>query len=216
MIRPLEGGVSDFQVQDQDQGGAQPAEEFVPRRSDRLKNLSSISSCGPITMRSPSSASIAVLTDSTENRWRKKCVSRQRQTTSARMPGGFSLVNVQWASFATGVSATFVVAIIAVAVIICCWLRAKGKRCSKHRHSQLLSAVTSAIVPGPPSSRSPRGELPEASGSDVSAFEAAITLPAPSENKYIASTLANTVYKYYFCSCLTSASHQATYSSDQH
>ena len=68
--------------------------------------------------------------------------------------GGFSLVNVQWASFATGASAIFVVAIIAVAVIICCWLRAKGQRRSKHRHSQLLSAVTSAIVPGPPSSRS--------------------------------------------------------------
>ena len=41
---------------------------------------------------------------------------------------------------------------------------------SKYRHSQLLSAVTSAIVPGPPSSRS-RSERPESS--DVTTSEAA-------------------------------------------
>ena len=35
MIRPLEGGVSDLQIQVQDQGGAQSAEEFVPLRSER-------------------------------------------------------------------------------------------------------------------------------------------------------------------------------------
>ena len=52
-------------------------------------------------------------------------------------------------SFATGASAIFVVAIIALAVIICCWLRAKGQRRSKHRHRQLLSTIKSAIVPGP-------------------------------------------------------------------
>ena len=92
--------------------------------------------------------------------------------------GGFSLVNVQWASFGTGVSAIFVIAIIALAVIICCWLRAKGQRRSKHRHSQLLSAVTSAIVPDPPSSRSHRPERPETP--EVSAFEAAKWFRTPS------------------------------------
>ena len=75
--------------------------------------------------------------------------------------GGFSLVNVQWASFGTGASAIFVVAIIAVVVIICCWLRAKGHPRSKHRHSQLLSAVTLAIVPGPPSSQSQHSDGPK-------------------------------------------------------
>ena len=90
------------------------------------------------------------------------------------------LVNVQWATFAIRVSAIFVVAVIAVAVIICCWLREKGQRCSKHRPSQLLSAVTSAIVPGPPSSRSQRVERSEASVSDVSAFEAAKWFRTPS------------------------------------
>ena len=69
--------------------------------------------------------------------------------------GGFSLVNVQWASFATGASAIFVVAIIALAVIICCWLRAKGLCRSKHRHRQLLSTISSAIIPGPPQESAP-------------------------------------------------------------
>ena len=95
-----------------------------------------------------------------------------------RNAGDFSLVNVQWASFATGASPIFVVAIIAVTLIICCWLRAKGHCRSKHRHSQLLSAVTSAIVPGPPSSRSQRSKRPESS--DVSAFEAAKWFRTPS------------------------------------
>ena len=72
------------------------------------------------------------------------------------------------------------VAIIAVAVIICCWLRAKGQRRSKHRHSQLLSVVTSAIVLGPPSSRSQGPERPEPPSSDVSAFEAAMWFRTPS------------------------------------
>ena len=64
---------------------------------------------------------------------------------------GFSLVNVQWASFATGALAILVVAIISLAVLVCCWLRAKGQRWSKHGHRQLLSQILSAIVPGPPS-----------------------------------------------------------------
>ena len=73
----------------------------------------------------------------------------------------------------------FVVAIIALAFIICCWLRSKGQRRSRHRHRQLLYAVTSAIVPRPPSSRA-RPERPEAPGSDVSAFEAAKWFRTPS------------------------------------
>ena len=47
MTKPIEGRVSDFQVQDQDQGGAQSAEEFAPRKSERLKNLNSTTKCAP-------------------------------------------------------------------------------------------------------------------------------------------------------------------------
>ena len=61
------------------------------------------------------------------------------------------ILHAQWASFATGASAIFVVAIISLTVLICCWLRAKGMRRSKHRHRQLLSTISLAIVPGPPS-----------------------------------------------------------------
>ena len=35
MLKPLEGGVSNFQVHDQDQGGAHPIEEKGPRRLER-------------------------------------------------------------------------------------------------------------------------------------------------------------------------------------
>ena len=38
----------------------------------------------------------------------------------------FLLVNVQWASFATGALSIFVVTIISLAVLICCWLQTKG------------------------------------------------------------------------------------------
>ena len=65
--------------------------------------------------------------------------------------GGFLLVNVQWASFATGASAIFVVAIIALAIFVCCWLRAKEQRRSKHRHRQLLSTITIGYSPRAPS-----------------------------------------------------------------
>ena len=60
--------------------------------------------------------------------------------------GEFSLINVQWASFTTGASAIFVVAIIALAVLACCWLRAKGQCQSKHRHH---SSCPPSLQPSP-------------------------------------------------------------------
>ena len=62
MIKPFEGEVSDLQNQVQDQGGAQSAEDFVPRRSERLKNQKpSLPSVLPTT-KSPNSGNIAALT----------------------------------------------------------------------------------------------------------------------------------------------------------
>ena len=92
--------------------------------------------------------------------------------------GGFSLVNVQLASFATGASAIFVVAIISLAVLICCWLRAKGMHRSRHRHRQLSSTISSAIVPGPPSGE--RSSAPESQSPGVHNSEAAKWVRTPS------------------------------------
>ena len=92
--------------------------------------------------------------------------------------GGFSLVNVQWASFATGASAIFVVAIISLAFLICCCLRAKGMRQSKHRHRQLLSTISSTIVPGPPTGE--RSSAPESQSPGIHPSEAAKWVRTPS------------------------------------
>ena len=64
MIRPLEGGVSDLQNQVQDQGGAQSAEDFVPRRSERLRNQKPDLPCALPTTKLPNSGNIAALTGS--------------------------------------------------------------------------------------------------------------------------------------------------------
>ena len=86
MLKPLKGGVSNFQVHDQDQGGAHPIEEKV----GTLKNLSSPkSSCAHLMMKLPSSGSTVDLTGSTKSKWQKKCVSSQRQIISARMLADF-------------------------------------------------------------------------------------------------------------------------------
>ena len=45
-------------------------------------------------MKLPSSGIIVTLTDSIKNRWRRRCVMSQRQTTSARMSGDF-----HWSTF---------------------------------------------------------------------------------------------------------------------
>ena len=75
----------------------------------------------------------------------------QESSTIRQIAGGFSPVNVQRASFATGASAIFVVAITTLGILICCWKHTKGQRWSKSRHRQLLSTITYPIIPGPSS-----------------------------------------------------------------
>ena len=96
---------------------------------------------------------------------------KSESNTLRQNAGGFSLVNVQWASFATVASANFVVAIISLAVLICCWLRAKGMRRNKHHHRHLLWTISSAIVPGPPSRE--RSSAPESRSPGIHLSEAA-------------------------------------------
>ena len=63
------------------------------------------------------------------------------ENTINQSSGGFSLINIQWASFATGATAIIVCALLFFAVIVCCWFRTKNIRRSKRSHSQLLDVL---------------------------------------------------------------------------
>ena len=55
--------------------------------------------------------------------------------------GGFSLINIQWASFATGASTIIMCALLFIAIVVCCWIRTKNIRRHKRAHSQLLDVL---------------------------------------------------------------------------
>ena len=65
--------------------------------------------------------------------------------------GGFSLINIQWASFATGATTIIVCALLFFAVVVCCWIRTKNIRRYKRSHSQLLDVLRSRSDPVPES-----------------------------------------------------------------
>ena len=162
MLWPVEeGGVFDAS-QSQVQGGAQADSQVgvLPRRSERLKlqkekeEPKSTSKCVAQTMTMPSSANTGALTDFTGSNWQKNTTWNQRAT-----PSGRTQEFCHW-----GV-------IISLAVLICCWLQAKGMRRSKNRHWQLLLTISSAIVQGPPSGE--RSSAPESRSPDVHPSEAA-------------------------------------------
>ena len=60
------------------------------------------------------------------------------ENTINQSSGGFSLINIQWASFTTGATAIIVCALLFFLVIVCCWIRTKNIRRTKTRHDQLL------------------------------------------------------------------------------
>ena len=66
---------------------------------------------------------------------------------------GFSLINIQWASYATGATAIIVCALCILSVIVCFWIQTKNIRQTKARHSQLLDVLRSRHSTG-------RAELP--------------------------------------------------------
>lgn len=144
MLRPAEK-VRVFEVpQVLVHGGAQAESEVgvLPRRSEWLKEKKDQKNCFNMC---PLNDDAAKLREYRRlDRLHREQIAEEMQiesesNTIRQNSGEFSLVNVQWASFATGVSAIFVVAIIALAVLVCCWLRAKGQRLRKHHHRQLLS-----------------------------------------------------------------------------
>ena len=58
--------------------------------------------------------------------------------------GGFLLINIQWASFATGATAIIVSAMFFLAVLLCCWIRSRNIRQSRACHGQLLDLLRSS------------------------------------------------------------------------
>ena len=69
---------------------------------------------------------------------------------------GFSLVNVHWASFSTGLSSVLVILLAGFLIAGCCYFRGRRQRQSRARHSELLHALSSSArhVSTPTSSQS--------------------------------------------------------------
>ena len=80
--------------------------------------------------------------------------TEETENSIKQSAGGFSLINIQWASFATGATAIIVCAMFFLAVLLCCWIRSCNIRQSRARHGQLLDLLRS-------SSGRPSEPLPE-------------------------------------------------------
>ena len=80
---------------------------------------------------------------------------------------GFSIVNLQWASFASG--ATVIIAIVGVLVTICCYFRARNDRRRRERHHQLIETILGRVLPGqkPPGRAHPLPTEPDAAQHDI-------------------------------------------------
>ena len=83
--------------------------------------------------------------------------TKDTENTINQPSGGFSLINIQWASFATGAIAIIVCALLFISIIICCWIRTKNIRRTKTRHAQLLDVHAAPQVGLSPSLSQTRG-----------------------------------------------------------
>ena len=96
--------------------------------------------------------------------------------------GGFSLINIQWASFATGATAIIVCAMVFLAVLLCCWIcsrnirqsrdsspRPRGASPAVHYRAQRAQSCQTSCPPSPRSRRNSVSAVAVESG--VEAFE---------------------------------------------
>ena len=56
---------------------------------------------------------------------------------------GFSLVNLHWASFSTGLSSVLAVVLVGLAIASCCYLKGLRQRQTRSRHTELMHALSS-------------------------------------------------------------------------
>ena len=93
-----------------------------------------------------------------EFQWMQRMHRQQTEETENSInqsAGGFSLINIQCVSFATGATAIMVCAMFFLAVL-CCWIRSRNIRQSRARHGQLLGLLRSSSVrPSEPLPESP-------------------------------------------------------------
>ena len=59
---------------------------------------------------------------------------------------GFSLVNLHWASFSTGLSSVLAVVVVCLSIAACCYCKGRRQRQSRSRPSQLLHALSSTCL----------------------------------------------------------------------
>ena len=111
---------------------------------------------------------------------------------------GFSLVNIHWASFSTGLSSVLVVVLAGLFIAGCCYFRGRRQRQSRARHSELLHALSSKAhhTSTPPSAQSVKYP-----GSPAVTSPASITSPASVDSGFpvvrysAASASASTAYE---------------------
>ena len=82
---------------------------------------------------------------------------------------GFSIVNLQWASFASGATVIIAVAIVGVLVTLCCYFRARNDRRRRKRHHQLIETISGRVLP--------RRKLPGRADPMPSESESALEVP---------------------------------------
>ena len=98
------------------------------------------SSCAlePATPSPKSSVSLSACRGSTDR------TPKRQRTPSISRRGGFSLINIQWASFATRATAIIVFALFFLAILLCFWIRSRNICQSRARHGQLLDLLCSS------------------------------------------------------------------------
>ena len=78
---------------------------------------------------------------------------------------GFSLVNIHWASFSTGLSSVLVVVLAGLFIAGCCYFRGRRQRQSRARHTELLHALSSSARHFSTATSSQSGKYPSTSAS---------------------------------------------------
>ena len=73
--------------------------------------------------------------------------SKSADQTINQHSDGFSIVNLQWASFASGATVIIAVAIVSLFVTLCCYFRARNDRRRRERHRQLIATISGRSLP---------------------------------------------------------------------
>ena len=62
---------------------------------------------------------------------------------------GFSLVNLHWSSFSTGLSSVLAVVLVGFIIASCCYLKGRRQRQTRSRHTELMHALSCLLYTSP-------------------------------------------------------------------